>query len=371
VGGTIGDQIDLLDTDDIEEGSNLYFTNQRALDATAAAYDMYGAAASAQEAAEDYADGLAINYDPAGAANTAYSDAVSAAALDATTKANNAQTAAETFASGLSVNYDAAGSATTAYNNAVTYADGLASNYDPAGSAASAQAAAQQFATDAVADLVGSAPALLDTLQELAAALDNDPEAINSLQSIAAGKQDALTAGSNIDITGATISVTGLDAADISDFNAAAVSATAASYDAAGSASSAQSAAEATAQAALNDVLDGTTAFTEINVNSEAKQIAATSSSLGSVVVTAYSWPKADYRSAKLMVKIDNATDNEVSEILLTLDSSDNIAITEYAIVGTNGSRGSITARVSGANVEVRVDPVNDSTIKVTGTLLK
>ena len=371
VGGTIGDQINLLDTDDIEEGSNLYFTNQRALDATAAAYDMYGAAAAAQEAAEDYADGLAINYDAAGSANTAYSDAVAAAALDATTKANNAQTAAETFASGLSVNYDAAGSATTAYNNAVTYADGLASNYDPAGSAASAQAAAQQFATDAVADLVGSAPALLDTLQELAAALDNDPEAINSLQSIAAGKQDALTAGSNINITGATISVTGLDAADISDFNAAAVSATAASYDAAGSASSAQSAAEATAQAALNDVLDGTTAFTEINVNSEAKQIAATSSSLGSVVVTAYSWPKADYRSAKLMVKIDNATDNEVSEILLTLDSSDNIAITEYAIVGTNGSRGSITARVSGANVEVRVDPVNDSTIKVTGTLLK
>ena len=371
VGGTIGDQINLLDTDDIEEGSNLYFTNQRALDATSAAYDMYGAAAAAQEAAEDYADGLAINYDAAGSANTAYSDAVAAAASDATTKANNASNDAKAYADGLASNYDSVGSASAAQTAAQTYADGLASNYDPAGSAASAQAAAQQFATDAVADLVGSAPALLDTLQELAAALDNDPEAINSLQSIAAGKQDALTAGDNIAILGPVISVTGLDSTDISDFNAAAVTATAASYDAAGSASNAQSAAEATAQAALDDVLDGTTAFTEINVNSEAKQIAATSSSLGSVVVTAYSWPKADYRSAKLMVKIDNATDNEVSEILLTLDSSDNIAITEYAIVGTNGSRGSITARVSGANVEVRVDPVNDSTIKVTGTLLK
>ncbi len=372
VGGTIGDAINLLDTDDIEEGAtNLYFTNQRALDATAAAYDMYGAAAAAQEAAEDYADGLAINYDAAGSANTAYSDAVAAAALDATTKANNAQSAAETFASGLSVNYDAAGSATTAYNNAVTYANGLASNYDPAGSAAAAQAAAEQHADDAVAALVGSAPALLDTLQELAAALDNDPDAINSLQSIAAGKQDTLTAGANIDITGATISVTGLDAADISDFNTAALSATAAAYDAAGSASTAQSAAEATAQAALDDVLDGTTAFTEINVNSEAKQIAATSSSLGSVVVTAYQWAKADYRSAKLMVKIDNGTHNEVSEILLSLDSTDNIAITEYAIIGTNGSRGTVTADISGSNVRIRVNPVNDSTIKVTGTLLK
>ena len=87
--------------------------------------------------------------------------------------------------------------------------------------------------------------------------------------------------------------------------------------------------------------------------------------------MTAYEWPKADYRSGKFLVKIDNGTHNEISEILLTLDSSDNVAITEYAIVGTNGSRGSITAIVSGANVQIRVNPVNDSTIKVTGTLLK
>jgi hypothetical protein len=49
-GGNVGDQIqdaiDLLTTDDIEEGStNLYFTNQRALDATASAYDAAGTAA--------------------------------------------------------------------------------------------------------------------------------------------------------------------------------------------------------------------------------------------------------------------------------------------------------------------------------------
>jgi molybdopterin converting factor small subunit len=384
VGGTIGDQINLLDTDDIEEGSNLYFTNQRALDATALAYDVAGAAAAADTSARGYADSLASNYDAAGSAATAYSDAVSAAASDATTKANAAQAAAELTASNALTT--AVGNledyADTAEQDAKNYADALIddasgastkvwSAYKTSTEIGLAQAAAEQHADDAVAALVGSAPALLDTLQELAAALDNDPEAINSLQSIAAGKQDTLTAGDNIAILGPVISVTGLDAADISDFNTAALSATSAAYDAAGSADDAQAAAEATAQAALDDVLDGTTAFTEINVNSEAKQIAATSSSLGSVVVTAYSWPKADYRSAKLMVKIDNATDNEVSEILLTLDSSDNIAITEYAIVGTNGSRGSITARVSGANVEVRVDPVNDSTIKVTGTLLK
>jgi hypothetical protein len=385
VGGTIGDAINLLDTDDIEEGStNLYFTNSRALTATESAYDAAGSAQTAEDNAKAHADGLAVNYDAAGSANTAYSDAVAAASADATSKANAAQAAAELTASNALTT--AVGNledyVDTAEQDAKNYADAL---IDDASSASTkvwsayktsteiglAQAAAEQHADDAVAALVGSAPQLLDTLQELAAALDNDPETINSLQSIAAGKQDALTAGANIEITGATISVTGLDSADISDFSTAAVTANTGLWDTIGAAASAQSAAETTAQEALDDVLAGTTAFTEINVNSEAKQIAATSSSLGSVVVTAYSWPKADYRSAKLMVKIDNATDNEVSEILLTLDSSDNIAITEYAIIGTNGSRGSITARVSGANVEVRVDPVNDSTIKVTGTLLK
>ena len=377
VGGTIGSQIDLLNTDDIEEGDdNLYFTNTRALSATAAAYDVAGAAAAADTSARGYADSLAVNYDAAGSANTAYSDAVAAAATDATTKANNAKSGAEATASA-----DATAKANAAEAAAIAVAAGALStaistevtNRNNAIATAKSEAisAAEDYTDTAVGNLVGSAPELLNTLQELAAALDNDPDALNSLQSIAAGKQDTLTAGSNIDITGATISVTGLDAADISDFNTAANAATAASYDAAGSASTAQTAAEATAQAALDDVLDATTAFTALNVNDEAKHIAASSSGTATVVGTSYEWAKADYRSAKLLVKIDNGTDNEMSEILITLDSTDNVAITEYAIVGTNGSRGTISADVSGANVRVRVTPVNNSTIKVTGTLLK
>ena len=69
------------------------------------------------------------------------------------------------------------------------------------------------------------------------------------------------------------------------------------------------------------------------------------------------------------MVKIDNGTHNEISEILVTLDSSDNVAITEYAIVGTNGSRGTITADVDATHCRIRVNPVNDSTITVSGTV--
>ena len=79
-------------------------------------YDPAGAAASAQSAAEGYADGLAVNYDAAGSAAAA-------------------QSAAELYADGLAVNYDSAGSASAAQSAAESYADGLAVNYDAAGSA--------------------------------------------------------------------------------------------------------------------------------------------------------------------------------------------------------------------------------------------
>ena len=53
----INNAINALDTDDIEEGANnLYFTDQRALDATASAYDLAGAAATAEANAESYTD---------------------------------------------------------------------------------------------------------------------------------------------------------------------------------------------------------------------------------------------------------------------------------------------------------------------------
>ena len=78
--------------------------------------------------AKSYADGLATNYDEAGAA---------AAALNS----------AKSYADGLATNYDAAGTAATeaaaALNSAKSYADGLATNYDAAGAAAAVETALQ------------------------------------------------------------------------------------------------------------------------------------------------------------------------------------------------------------------------------------
>lgn len=122
VGADITAAIDALTTTAIEEGTNLYFTNQRALDATASAYDAAGAAATAE-----------INA-------IAYADTVSDAARNA----------------------------------AISYADGLASNYDAAGAASTALSSANSYTDTAVSNLVAAAPTTLDTLNELAAALGDD-----------------------------------------------------------------------------------------------------------------------------------------------------------------------------------------------------
>jgi hypothetical protein len=414
-------------------------------------YDAAGAAASAQAAAEATASA-----DATSKANAAQAAAELTASADATSKANAAQAAAELTASG-----DATTKANAAEQNAKDYADDkindassssteVWSAYKTSTEIGLAQAAAEQHADDAVAALVGSAPQLLDTLQELAAALDNDPDAINSLQSIAAGKQDELTAGANIDITGATISVTGLDTDDVAEgsnlyfTNQRALDATSAAYDAAGSASAAQAAAIAHADAlTTSDIAEGTNEyftdyrakvsavdlltnasksnieitwtnqgglviaaengvagstttdlaegtnlyftderavdaleavvpnFTAVEVNSVAKQVASTMSAASAGAHVGHAFAKADYRSAEFLVKVAYGTHTEISKVLLTLDSSDNISMTEYGIVGTNGSASSVSANVDGANVQLLVTTTNNnSTVTVVGTLL-
>ena len=111
--------------------------------------------------------------------------------------------------------------------------------------------------------------------------------------------------------------------------------------------------------------------FTEIDINEVATQVAASSTGDAAQNVVAYQFATADYRSAKFLVKVAYGTHTEVSEVLLTLDTSDNVAITEYAIVGTNGSAAAVSADVSGGNVRLLVTPTNNgSTINVMGTLL-
>jgi len=431
---------------------------------------------------------------------TAKSEAISAAATDATTKANNAKsgaeaTAAAALASAVSTLEgqiaDAETDANTYTNNAIT-ALNLAGTYDALGAAAAAQTAANLYTDGKVADLVDGAPSLLNTLNELAEAIAENPNYATDVANLVAGKQDTLTAGANISIDGSdVISVTGLTSAEISDFNTAALSATSAAYDVAGAAAAALSDAEDYADAKISDasssatdkawsayktsteiglaqtaaetfatnainaldtddieegatnlyfesgraktaaaelltgatlqniqitgngsgltitaengVADSTTAdlqedpagtgtsgtwyftnaravsaleavtpdFPAVELASVAKQVAASALVSTASTSTAVSWAKSAYRSAEFLVKIANGSHTEVSKVILTLDTSDNVAITEYAMVGTNGDLGSVTADVSGSDVRLRVATINnDSTVSVVGTLL-
>ena len=112
--------------------------------------------------------------------------------------------------------------------------------------------------------------------------------------------------------------------------------------------------------------------FTAIEVNSVSKQVASSvEATLAETPVVAYAFDKSEYRSAKFLVKAASGSHTQLSEVLLTLDTTDNIAITEYAIVLTNGLILTITAGINDGNVELVVESANaGTTITVFGTLL-
>ena len=483
-------------------------------------YDAAGSAATAQGNAEDYADGLAGNYDAAGAAGAVASDlsdhisdtsahGVDGAVVGTTdTQTLTNKTIGDTLnftgagamtinsdshivltpASGSSVKWGSDILATQAYadqaqTDAEAYADSLAGNYDAAGAAAQALTDANSYTDDEIAALVDSAPAMLDTLGELATALQENPDIISDLQDIAAGKQGTLTTGngividndliyiptsigSGVSITPSTVEIDravvdtwydasgaaataeqnakdyadDLDTDDVAEGAANLYFTNQRAIDAVGGTIGDQidlldtddieegltnlyhtdvrakaSAADLLTGASLtnititgtgagltitaeNGVADSTTDdleegdvnlyftdaraqgaindttpnFAAVEIDLVAKQVAAQTDAPTAGIQIAHAFAKADYRSAEYLVKVAYGTHTEISKVLLTLDSSDNIAITEYGIVGTNGSASSISAGISGANVQLQVTTANNnSTVTVMGTLLK
>jgi hypothetical protein len=126
-----------------------------------------------------------------------------------------------------------------------------------------------------------------------------------------------------------------------------------------------------TAQRAVDALEAVTPNFQEIEISSVSKQIAATVTLPGTSPVVVYSFDKTEYRSGKFLVKVASGTHTEISEVLVTLDTSDNIAITEYAIVGTNGNLGVVTAALNGDDVEITYALDSGSgTATVFGTLI-
>jgi hypothetical protein len=303
---------------------------------------------AAEVDAKAYADGLAPNYDAAGAAAQALSDAEDYA--DAKISDANGTATDKAWSA-----YKTSTEIGLAQQAAIDHADALETDDIEEGSAN--LYFTNQRAIDAVGGTIGDAIDLLDTDD-----IEEGATNLYFLDSRAKASAGDLLAGAttdNVDIT----YINGV--LSISAENGVADSTT-------------TDLAEGTnlyftnarAVTALEAVVPN---FTEVDINSLATQVAATSSvPTASANNVAYSFAKADYRSAEFLVKTAYSTHTEISKVLLTLDTADNIAITEYGIVGTNGASMTISADIDGANVRLLVTTANNtSTITVVGTLLK
>jgi hypothetical protein len=242
-----------------------------------------------------------------------------------------------------------ANSYTTSHVTDTLYPAGIAI-FDPAGSASTAQSNAQTFTTNAINDL--------DTD-------DIEEGTTNLYYTDARAKAEAATLLANATKTNIVITKDGSNNLTITAENGVADSNT----DQLAEGITNLYFTDARAVSALEAV---TPDFPAVEIASVAKQVAAQATVATASTSTAVSWAKADYRSAEFLVKIAAGTHTEVSKVILTLDTSDNVAITEYAMVGTNGDLGSVSADVSGNDVRLRVATLNnDSTVAVVGTLLK
>ena len=463
------------DTDDLSEGTtNLYFTDQRALDATASAYDSAGSADAAEAAANSYTDGreTAITSAYQTYADQAESDAVATASSDATSKANTAESNANTYTddreTAITTAYEAyadqaeadavstaaadatakadqalsdaqsyadtaeADAVSTAAADATTKADAAESNANDYSDAligdVTVDGTAGNTVTDRIASalsgLVDSAPGTLDTLNELAAALGDDANfsttVTNSIAEKVAKSGDTMTGFLTLhaDPTNALHAVTkqyvdaavssgvgGIDSDDVPEgsnnlyytagraqedaaslLTGATLTNIAISGDGSGLTITAEN---GVADSDTDDLTEGSSNlyftdqravdaleavvpnFTEVEINSVATQVAATINLSDTNQAAAYSFDSGSYRSAKLVVKAAYGTHTEVSEILVTLDTSDNIAITEYAIVSTNGSLIDVTAGMNGTDVEILATAGTANTdVTVVGTLI-
>ena len=157
---------------------------QASAEATASA-DATAKANAAQASAEATASA-----DATAKANAAVASAVATASADASSKANAALSSAQSYADSAeadaiaTASADATAKANAALASAQAYADSAVSSVDLSGYAT------ETYVDSAVAGVVNSAPAALDTLNELAAALGDDANFASTMTSSLAGKLD-------------------------------------------------------------------------------------------------------------------------------------------------------------------------------------
>jgi hypothetical protein len=134
------------------------------------------------------------------------------------------------------------------------------------------------------------------------------------------------------------------------------------------------------ASALTDEAGSGTVAFTNSPTfvtptlgAAEATSIALPDALIGTALATASTsattidtWSASTYSSAKYIVQMKKGTDIEVIEVLVTVDGSNNVYLTEYADVISNAVLGTTDAVYSGGNVLLQVTgAAADTAVKV------
>ena len=367
VTGTVSD-ISNHDTDDLAEGvTNVYFTDARALSAVQSGYESYADQAEAD--ANSYTDSLIGDATVDGTAGNTVKDRIDTAVANLVDAAPAALDTLNELAAALGDDANFVTTITTSIGEKVAKAgDTMTGALTLSGApTADLHAATKKYVDDAEAAANAYTDGEVSTINTTIGNLTTDDVAEGTNQYFTDERAQDAVASIIAAGTHANITITYDDANGTLSFEAE----------------------NGVADSTTDDLTEGSTNlyftnqravdaleavvpnFTEVDVNSVATQVAATQTVATASQVVGYSFDSGTYTSAKFLVKVDTGTHTEVSEVLVTLDSSNNIAITEFAVVGTNGSLSTITAGMNGTDVELLVTTANNnSDVTVSGTLL-
>jgi len=117
-------------------------------------------------------------------------------------------------------------------------------------------------------------------------------------------------------------------------------------------------------------VLSGALTATAITLNESS--VGSATATAGTSATTIDTWSATTYRSAKYIVQMTKGDDIEVIEVLVTVNGTNNVYLTEYANVQSNAELGTTNAVYSAGNVLLQVTAAAaDTAVKVHRTYIE
>ena len=123
--------------------------------------------------------------------------------------------------------------------------------------------------------------------------------------------------------------------------------------------------------AATGTTLSLSGALTATAVTLTNSQVGDATATAGTSATTIDTWSASTYSAAKYIVQMKKGNDIEVLEVLVAVNGTNDVYLTEYADVISNAQIGTTDADFSGGNVRLLVTSTNGTTVKVHKTLIE